>query len=308
MFRICILCAAVAVLSAVPLSAFEVSFAFDTGLITGTTCEYVYEGDKCISRLDWQDRAVPMLSFSGRAVLSGTFLQLGITSAVPVQSGVMEDYDFLVAGSDEPSLYSKHNAYLDKYFDSSVALGYDLRISAWRLTPSAGFAYRNRKWTAQDGFLQYPESDLWTGEEPKDAVYGPVISYEQAVLFLFASLEAGYVVKERFLFSVAGSLYPAMRGDTIDNHLLRDMQFYDTMREGFGYSMNIGLRYNFGGKKRVALTVRAGYEKMDLKGNTAMRETGISDGKLTVTEGYGSRMENGQWTVALGFTCRFDAE
>jgi outer membrane protease len=307
-FKIHVLCAACAVLSAVPLFALDVSFAFDSGLLTGTASEYAYEGDKCISRLDWQDRAVPVLSFSGRAVLFGAFIQLGMSTAVPAQSGIMEDYDFLVADSDEPSLYSKHSAYLDKYFDSSVTLGYDLRISVWRFTPSAGFAYRNRKWTAQDGFLQYPESGLWTGEEPKLEVYGPVISYEQAVWFPFITLEAGYVLKERFLFSAGCSLYPAMRGDTIDNHLLRNVQFYDTMREGFGYSINIGFQYNFGGKERIALKVRAGYEKMDLKGNTAMRETGVSDGKLAVTEGYGSRMENGQWTVALGFVCRFGAE
>jgi outer membrane protease len=297
-----------AALSAVPLLALDVSFAFDTGLITGTTSEYAYEGDKCISRLDWQDRAVPMLSFSGRAALFGAFLRLGISTAVPAQSGIMEDYDFLVAGSDEPSLYSKHNAYLDKYFDSSVTLGYDLHISAWRFTPSAGFAYRNRKWTAQDGFLQYPESGLWTGEEPKDAVYGPVISYEQAVWFPFIALEAGYVFKERFLFSAGGSVYPTMRGDTIDNHLLRSVQFYDTMREGFGYRINIGFQYNFGGKERVALKIQAGYEKIELKGSTAMRETGLSDGQLVVSEGYGSRTESGQWTVALSFSYRYGAE
>jgi outer membrane protease len=144
----------------------DTTFAFDIGVLTGTTREYVYEGDKCISRLDWKDNAIPVLSFSVQAALFGAFLRLGINSAVPVQSGTMEDFYFLVAGSDEPSLYSKHSAYLDKYFDGSLTLGYDLHISAWRLTPSASFTYHNRKWTAQDGFLQYPESGLWTGGEP----------------------------------------------------------------------------------------------------------------------------------------------
>jgi hypothetical protein len=31
-----------------------------------------------------------------------------------------------------------------------------------------------------------------------------------------------------------------------------------------------------------------------------MRETGVSDDKLIVTEDYRSRMESGQWTIALG--------
>jgi outer membrane protease len=187
-------------------------------------------------------------------------------------------------------------------------LGYDLRVLNWRIIPSAGFAYRNRKWTAADGFLQYPVSGLWTGEEPKQELYGPVISYEQAVWFPVIALKAGYALKERFLLWAGGSLYPLMWGDTIDNHLLRSQQFYDAMREGFGGAVNIGFHYNFGGKERIALAASAGYETIELKGNTAMKETGVSDGTLLVAEGYGSRMESGRWTFALGFVRRFGGE
>jgi outer membrane protease len=94
----------------------------------------------------------------------------------------------------------------------------------WRIVPSAGFVYRNRKWTAADGFLQYPVSGLWTGDEPKQEVHGPVISYEQALWFPVITLKAGYTLKNCFLFSAGGSLYPVMWGDTIDNHLLRSEQ------------------------------------------------------------------------------------
>ncbi|MDR0706348.1 MAG: hypothetical protein LBF60_00535 [Treponema sp.] len=47
-----------------------------------------------------------------------------------------------------------------------------MHVLNWRIAPSAGFACRNRKWTAQDGFLQYPASGLWTGEDPKQELYG----------------------------------------------------------------------------------------------------------------------------------------
>jgi outer membrane protease len=289
---------------------YAVDFTFETmgGMTAGATHEYVYEGDKCVSRLDWKDGAIPALSFSGEAALRGAFLRLDMLSAIPVQNGTMEDFDFLVAGGDEPSLYSKHEAYLDKHFDVSVALGYDLHILNWRIAASAGFAYRNRKWTAQDGFLQYPESGLWTGDEPKQELYGPVISYEQAVWFPIITLNVGYVLKERFLFSAGGSLYPVMWGDTVDNHLLRSEQFYDAMREGFGWGVKIDAQYNLDNGKRIALKATVGYEKIALKGSTAMRKTGVSDDKLIATEGYGSRMESGRWTVAVGFVCRFGGE
>jgi outer membrane protease len=285
---------------------YAVDFAFETigGIVTGATHEYVYEGAKCISRLDWKDGAIPVVSFSGQAAFRGAFLRLKILSAVPLQNGTMEDFDFLVAGSDEPSLYSKHNAYMDKYFDGSVTLGYNLHVSNWRIIPSCGFAYRNRKWTAADGFLQYPASGLWKGDEPKQKLYGPVISYEQAVWFPIITLQADYM-KERLLFSASGSLYPVMEGDTVDNHLLRSEQFYDILREGFGWDVKIDIQYDLDSGKRIALKATGGYEKVMLTGNTAMRGTGISDDKLIVTEGYGSRMESRQWTVTIGLVYRF---
>jgi outer membrane protease len=281
------------------------SFTSKAGIFVGATNEYVYEGDKCISRLDWKDSAIPMLSFSGYMTLFCAFLELKMISAVPVWNGTMEDYDFLVVDSGNPSLYSKHDAYLDKYFDASVMFGYDLHLLNWQIIPSIGFVYRNRKWTAANGFLQYPVFGLWTGKEPKQNVYGPVISYEQAVWFPIITLKVSYMLKERFLFSASGSLYPLVLGDTIDNHLLRSDQFYDTMREGFGGNMNIGFQYKFRGRNQIALEISAGYEKIELKGNTAMKKTGMTGDKLVITEGYGSRMESEQWIVTLGFVCRF---
>jgi plasminogen activator len=282
------------------------SFVSEIGILNGKTYEYVYENDKCISRLDWKSTATPVIFFSGKAMFLGAFLQLGMTSAVPVKNGTMEDYDFLNAGSNEPSLYSKHDSYLDKRFDTFITLGYDLCLMNWSITPSAGFAYRNCKWTATDGFLQYPLSGLWTGEEPKQDLYGPVITYEQALWFPVLTLKVtGYAQRKRFLFSLSGSLYPFIWGDTIDNHLLRSKQFYDTMREGLGGNIKISFEYNLGNKEQIILKISAGYENIALKGNTAMRQTGISDDKLIITEGYTSRMENGQWMLALGFAFKF---
>ncbi|MDR0706349.1 MAG: omptin family outer membrane protease [Treponema sp.] len=85
----------------------NLSFAFtpEAGVLSGLTWEYVYEGDKCISRLDWKDGAIPVLSFSGQAALSGTFLRLNALSAVLARNGTMKDFDFLTGGGGT-SLYS----------------------------------------------------------------------------------------------------------------------------------------------------------------------------------------------------------
>jgi outer membrane protease len=63
---------------------YAIDFAFETtgGIVAGATREYVYEGDKCVSRLDWRDAAVPAMFFSGQAALRGAFLRLEILSAL----------------------------------------------------------------------------------------------------------------------------------------------------------------------------------------------------------------------------------
>lgn len=99
-----------------------------------------------------------------------------------------------------------------------------------------------------------------------------------------------------------------MRGDTIDNHSLRSVQFYDTLREGFDGNINIGFQYFFGGKERLALKAQVGYEEIELKGNAAMKGTGVSYDSLIVAEGYGSRMESGQWKIVLGLVCQAGGE
>jgi outer membrane protease len=106
--------------------------------------------------------------------------------------GRMEDYDFLIAGSNEVSHYSRHESYLDKDFTGTLALSYVIRLGVWNLEPGIGFSYSNRKWSAQDGYVQYPISGIWNGNEPKQSVSGTIISYEQALWFPFISLNVAY--------------------------------------------------------------------------------------------------------------------
>jgi plasminogen activator len=282
-------------------SALDFSFDFGVGIKTARTYEYVYEGDKCISRLDWYDAAVPVVSFSGTLEAFRFFIQSGITLAVPVRSGTMEDYDFLVEDSYEPSLYSFHNSYLDKDFFCSFDLGYRFHIKKWVLSPSAGFSYYNRKWSASGGYLQYPESGLWTGTEPKQNLNGTVIGYEQALMSPVISLQADYALTPRFALFASGSFSPYAWTHSMDSHFLRDTQFYDTMEGGTGYTLELGAAFSSAKKGAMALCISLQYEAFNsAAGTTASSMIGETDEANIIDEGYSSKTKNSAFRIVAG--------
>jgi outer membrane protease len=141
---------------------------------------------------------------------------------------------FLIEGDIAPSQYSNHDAYIDKDFGCTLETGYRFRFSDWEILPTLGFSYINRKWTAQDGCLQYPVYGKWTGEEPKQDIVGAVVGYEQAVWFPSISLTTGHAIKDRLVFSLSGYISPIVWSETIDSHFVRLLRFYDTMEKSFG--------------------------------------------------------------------------
>jgi outer membrane protease len=297
------------------LSAVDYSFDIGGGLKGGMTKEYVYEGEKCISRLDWADDSVPVLTFAGQAEFPNMretlspklFMRAALTTAVPVKSGAMEDYDFLIPGSTAPSLYSKHDAYLDKDITFDFWMGAIFRFWNWKLVPSVGMSYTNRKWTAQDGYLQYPASGPWTGDEPKQGVSGPVISYEQALMYPFVSLSAGYTVKNRIAFTLTGSISPFLIGETVDSHFLRSVRFYDTFKggdffsDGFAWTAGLSIQYYPVSQKQLAFFIRGGYKGIsNLTGSTASGKTSLDDGTLVTDEGYSSKIAYYAVNVSVG--------
>jgi outer membrane protease len=276
------------------------------GIHSDLTQEYVYEGERCISRLDWVDTFVPALSLAGSAELFNVRIGARIDTAVPVRSGLLEDHDFLIAGSSEPSHYSKHDAYLDKDFTGSLWAGYVFRVGAFELTPSVGFSYSNRKWSAQDGYLQYPVSGSWTGDEPMQMVSGTVISYEQAVWFPFVSLNVGYTLN-RFDVSFVGGVSPILRGKTMDIHFMRSVRFYDTLAsenlfsDGVAWHTSLTLSYYPEHRKHLAFFICGNYAAIaGLTGSTSSGTTGIDDGTLVIDSSYRAKMERHTIGVAMG--------
>ena len=286
------------------LTALEINFIFETGACFGITQELVYEGDSRISQLDWNDLFIPNIGFTTQVSARSFFFSFGLTSAIPAVSGEMENFDFLIPGSQEASHYSWHKNNLDKDFTLEAAVGYEFRFGIWRITPSGGFQFRNRKWTATDGFLQYPIAGHWTGNEPEVMQNGPVISYEQAIWFPFAALQIGieHIVPHegRWMYSVQARIYPRVSVESNDIHFLRDMQFYDSMQGGIGNSFTIRNEFFPQHANGLGFMVVLHWESIsNVRGTTSSNKTGTATGPAVITEGFSAGTEIVQSSVSF---------
>ncbi|MDR0539630.1 MAG: omptin family outer membrane protease [Spirochaetaceae bacterium] len=285
-----------------PAPVFNWMFQTALGIKSAQTQECVYEGAKQISRLDWIDNAVPFAAFSAALSAFNITARFGLSLSIPVKSGIMEDRDFLIAGSNAVSHYSRHNMCLDKDFTCYAELGYVFKINTFYIFPAAGFCYENRKWSASDGFLQYPiGGGMWTGSEPKENIYGTVINYEQSLWYPALSLCAGYIYNQRFDFALYGSFYPYISAESMDNHFVRSppVRFYDTITGGLGGKAGVYAAFYL--VKEIAFAAALEYETFtSAKGKTSSGTIGIGNGALAVDEGYSAKIERGAFSASFG--------
>jgi outer membrane protease len=277
-----------------------VSFSLDaeTGMLWGAAGEYVYLGDALLSRLDWQENNVPFIGIRPAVKFGGFCFEAGLLSAIPAPSGSMEDRDWV--GTTAMTNFSRHDAHLDYHFSLSAKAGYAFTL--WRLNveAGAGFAFSPRKWTARDGYLEYPPGSA------KTSITGVVISYEQLVYMPFAALDIAFPLNIRlvnglsvggqFAVEISGLFYPFIWADTLDTHIIKKVEYADTMRGGLGGRVSIALHYTPASAQAIRYSAGLGFEGYSLsKGSTAQRSTG--SGAYDFKTDAGSFSKTGSFTI-----------
>jgi outer membrane protease len=272
------------------------------GSFFGGMNEYVYEEGREheLSRLEWEENFVPYVAVAGELTAWNFFLNLSLISAIPVKSGFMQDFDYMLPSSDETSHYSKHDAMFEKHLEISPKIGYLFDFGKWYIAPSAGILFRNRKWSAVDGYTQYPDKGPWNeGIEKKDMA-GVVISYEESMWSPIVTLSGGFNIGERFGIGLTGTWYPYLFINTIDSHMIRATRFHDTMEGGFGILGELSFTYYPKGSDMLNFIFAAGYEGIFAeKGTTASGAIGYDNG-LVIDSGYQSKMESNLGWISLG--------
>lgn len=141
----------------------SISTTASSGFLYGSGFEYVYNQQVSTnyknSELDWPFQ---FLFYSGETLALdtsfGVFARLDVKEAVPGNVGTMTDSDFL-NGDGARTHYSQSDSYAERalLFDGTV--GYELPLrGAFGVGLYAAFSYMDFKWSARDGYYQYPTS------------------------------------------------------------------------------------------------------------------------------------------------------
>jgi len=274
-----------------------------TGLMSGLVNEYVYRDDKQISRLEWDIETIPyidtILTFSWKWF----FAEGSITASIPANSGSMRNHDYLLPDSTALTNFSEHTAFLDRFIDYSLSLGFKTSFDRLWFISSFGFQLSNRKWTARDGYYQNANfGSVLQGNEPINNISGDVVTYEQKISYFFINISPFYHFTDSFRLGAQFMFYPHIWAESIDHHIIRRTEFYDVMHGGIGGSIGI-----FAGIKPFPIinfefVIGCTYEKLfKQKGSITQRAVGInSSTEFLPTPSHTSGYDSELWRFFIG--------
>lgn len=297
-------------LHAVELGDIKLNFITAVGVGGSEVREFVFSApnasfsdwnplDNRISELVWSNYASPLVSVRAELTWKNLFSFAEFKTAVPMLCGRTEDFDFMTDSSGDISQYSQHENYLDKNFSFHGGIFYIIPSRVFPLQIGLGFLYQNRKWSAFNGYTQYPPSgQAWTGREVKQNVQGNIISYEQSILAGSLEFRIPILRESEGGVMLELSFCPALGFiETLDSHYLRNKQFADKIHDRFSFSFSsIGWYKNFymciGGSVTPVLV-----------GTTLSGAIGSSASGMTKSSTIYSGTTWWSWTVLFG--CRF---
>jgi outer membrane protease len=243
----------------------RISTATTAGILYGSSRELVYNQHLSAnyknSELIWP---LEPLFYAGAGLAlqtgSGIFASLDLRQGFAGKNGAMTDSDFL-NGDGVRTHFSQSDGYVERALLLDLKLGYDFRLaSPIKLRAYAGFSYMDFKWSARDGYYQYPDSGSdyyydgsgfhpgtytpWSASETKTPIYGTGILYEQAYLLGSLGLGASYSLLPGLVASASFSFSPLAFCYTEDNHELRLVDFYSKLSGGLMLEPGLGLEYS----------------------------------------------------------------
>ena len=237
-------------------NVFDGDIACAFGIQTGITQECVFRPDgSLLSRLDWKEEPSYFNRLDASCSLFGVHIGVaGMYSACQIQSGVMEDYDWLYPGNTNSlTNYSKHELHLDNRLMLEGQLGYTLDFRAIKLTALGGVRFIHQKWSARDGFVQYGETSIenpavtlpLTGNETRVPLSGTVVTYEQFVVLPFVGMNIEVTLYNTARVTAFVHWYPYVWANTLDTHMRTAVSYYDEIRGGMGVAAGLKLGYVF---------------------------------------------------------------
>jgi len=239
------------------------------------------------SELVW---ALEPMVFSGAALSLdsrlGLFATLDVRQGFAAKAGTMTDSDFL-NGDGVRTHFSQSDSEAERANIVDLKAGWDFyRVSALKIGAFVELSYLDFKWSARDGYLQYPTQSSppftpWSPDETKTPIYGTGILYETAWMGLALGVHSRYQFAHGFSVEGSFAFTPLLRCSTEDNHVFRQLDFFSTLSGGFMIEPRVAVEYVpfKGGVLRLEIGYRYTW---GMKGDLTEVSTGTTD----VTSGY----------------------
>ncbi|MGA2976164.1 MAG: omptin family outer membrane protease [Spirochaetia bacterium] len=272
----------------------------ETGVILGGARELVYDGNgHTMSELNWPLLPVTCLGakidLSTRAgFLASGELQVGLAGP----DGTMTDSDW--DGNGAQTGYSQANSILERAITAEAQLGWALPVRGLGpvslLAPFAGFECLLFKWSAQNGYLQYPPTAAPT------PVFGTSVSYLQSFYIPEGGVKAEIRLLPNLTVAFSFAFSPYLWFSDVDEHTFRFLEFFDAMQGGYLLQPRLSVAYRITPKATFALD--ALYRHVaGLIGNSTAIETGATGTQYpTITNGAGASLDAVHIQLVLGLS------
>ncbi|MDR1970901.1 MAG: omptin family outer membrane protease [Treponema sp.] len=269
---------------------YALSLSPQFGVLLGKGEEQVYKGedsDELLSELLWDIKPLmyvgTKLEFARRDPTAGFgfFSSLSVKYGLPLESGNMEDRDWIWPGGRLTN-YSHHDNATAGALLADLMLGPSLPLgSSFAARLSLGLSYAHFGWTARDGYLRYGKSvggdykyKPLEDSDPRVPVSGTVVSYAQDWVFMPMGLSLLLWPNRLFsgsLWFYAGPVFKFLGRDT---HPVTSTQYRDEMSSG--YSLDRGGEFRFSPLERLSLRLSCSWRSAaaDPHGRTSSRQAG----------------------------------
>jgi len=251
----------------------------NSGTLFGVANEYVYDqavaANYTVSELNWRFNPIVYYGVDLAYSASKQFtLLLNAKSGISGLSGIMEDSDFL-NGDGTKTLYSQSDNYTEQALLVRASMEYAIPVTTgFSINTLASVDYQNMKWSARDGYLQYPVASpsdttytidsngnlvtgtmpAWTSSVPQEPLYGLGVIYRQEFLIPSVGLALAYRPSSRLTVKAACAYSPIIIGRALDDHVLRLLSTTDLFTQGTYLEPQIDVDYAMSDRFGIRLT------------------------------------------------------
>ncbi len=266
-FIVALAVAAMSVFFVFPSFPVEISLATRTtvGVMYGMAKEFVFDGSFTLSELDWALQPVYYTGVSLECTAAiGLAASLAVRSGIFGQSGYITDSDWLnypYNGDTRKTNFSQHNCFTERAFLLDARAGWGFRILEWLvLEPFGELSIMQFKWTARDGFLQYPTEltppfTPWSQDTAKTPVSGTGLIYEQNYLIPALGLSARVRLSKQLDATASFTLSPFVSCNDLDNHEFTATDYTEKMNQGLLLEPEVSVGWQINDRARLSLEV-----------------------------------------------------